>query len=282
MSQAGMEGATTMFESRLDFKGAVIGMILGDGYIVRMSKEMKNTYLNIRHGEKQRDYAVYKANLLEWLTGVKIADREQPYAHKDGMQKIVDVRTQSHPLYTKLRERFYYENRKTVTEHLMKCLTPCGLALWYQDDGCFAYHGGYQEVYLNTQNFNEVENELMARYLQKRFALQFRVNRCQSSYFCLRLRRKDRAAFINLIKDHVAPSMLYKTTITDNWESLSGRRQHDKVEVTCAICGTTYERHYKEGNKHLFCNDCWTNRRTECKEFSNNRGRGQQSMLIKI
>jgi hypothetical protein len=275
MSQAEKEGATTMFESRLEFKGAVIGMILGDGYIAKLSKEMKHTYLCIRHGHAQKDYAEYKAKMLEWLTSVTITDREQPFYHKDGVQKVVDVRTKTHPLYTRLRDRFYYDNRKTITDHLMRCITPCGLALWYQDDGCLTYHTGYQEVYINTQCFNEIENELMARMLQKRFGLQFRVNRSQSKYYCLRLRRKDRSKFLALIKDFIAPSMVYKTIITDKWESLPGTRQYEKIEVTCVVCGKTYERHHKEGNKYLFCGDCWTKNRIECKSFSNNNGRDQ-------
>lgn len=216
MSQAEKEGATTMFESRKEFKGAVIGMVLGDGYLPKMTEAMKNTSLSIRHGIAQKDYAEYKADFLRWLTSVDVKEREQSFQYKDGAQRIIDVRTKTHPIYTKLRNRFYYINRKTVTEHLMKCLTPLGLALWYQDDGSLVYHGGYQEVYINSQNFNLTEQELMARHLQKQFGLQFRVNRSQSNYYSLRLRRKDRALFIDLIGEFVAPSMRYKVEITDD------------------------------------------------------------------
>ena len=35
----------------------------------------------------------------------------------------------------------FHDGRKTVTEHVMKCLTPLGLALWYMDDGTLAGKG---------------------------------------------------------------------------------------------------------------------------------------------
>jgi len=273
MSESEKERATTIFENKKEFKGAVIGMVLGDGSLARIQRGMKHSYLTIGHSDKQKDYAIHKSKILEWLTSVHVAKHTALYVRKDGTNPIVTtVRTKTHPMYTKLRDRFYYQDRKTVTEHLMKMLTPMGIALWYQDDGCFAYHGGYQEVYLNTQGFNLAENELMSRHLQKRFGLQIRVNRAQGKYYCLRLRRKDRQKFIDLVSPFISECMKYKVEITDKWDDLPGTRQHEKMTVTCILCGKTYERYFKEGNKYLFCGDCWMKRRVECKDFSNNNG----------
>lgn len=273
MSESEKERATTIFENRKEFKGAVIGMVLGDGSLSKPRTAKQGSHLIIGHSKKQEGYALYKAEILKWLTAVTVAEYDSNYPKdKDIKLKTTRVTTRNHPMYSKLRERFYYQDRKTVTEHLMKMLTPMGIALWYQDDGCFAYHGGYQEVYLNTQGFNLAENELMSRHLQKRFGLQIRVNRAQGKYYCLRLRRKDRQKFIDLVSPFISECMKYKVEITDKWDDLPGTRQHEKMTVTCILCGKTYERYFKEGNKYLFCGDCWMKRRVECKDFSNNNG----------
>ncbi|MEM7827801.1 MAG: hypothetical protein QW561_00520, partial [Candidatus Aenigmatarchaeota archaeon] len=132
-----------LIESRKEFKGAVIGTLLGDSCLSSPSEG--NCRLTFAHVDQE--YSLFKAGLFKWLTNVTL------YTDKEGLLRVYTAR---HPFYTKLSRWIYYDGRKTVTAHAMKSLTPLGLALWYMDDGDM--HKDKMDVKLWTNSFNEAEH----------------------------------------------------------------------------------------------------------------------------
>lgn len=238
-----------MFENKLEFKGAVIGMVLGDGCI---PKGRKSKHLQIAHKSSDREYVEYKESILKYLTDVNKRDcvsvlngREYPN---------ITLRTLSHPLYNKIFDHMYFQGRKTVDEHVMKCLTPLGLALWYFDDGTLAGEQGWRNPFICTHNFNKVENELMCRSLHKKFGITFRTikkNVGKTTYYWMRLRRKDREKFFDIINPYKVDCMERKIN-PDFYES--DARYIKQKKEKCEICGDLFL--CNEKSSRFNCDDC--------------------------
>jgi len=221
-----------MFKSKLEFKGAIIGTLLGDACIPSKGKEK---YLTVTHRSADREYLEEKAKLLGYLNKVKVTEgisrlngKEYPY---------VNARTLSHPFYTHLHEHMYHDGRKTVDEHVLKCLSPLGLALWYLDDGTLAGEQGWRNPYICSHHFNKVENELLCRMVHKNFGVTFRTIRKHANdknYYWMRLRRKDRDKFFDIIRPYVPLCMMRKI---DPEVYVSDEQYFTTKEAPCAKCG---------------------------------------------
>lgn len=225
-----------MFENKLEFKGAVIGMVLGDGCL---PKGRKTTHLQMSHKAADKKYIEMKAKMLEYLTEVKIYEGISTLNEKE--YPYISARTLSHPFYNSLYEHMYYDGRKTVDEHVMKCLTPLGLALFYLDDGVFQSEQGVRNPYICSHNFNKVENELMCRMIHKKFGITFRTinkNIGGKSYYWMRLRRKDTEKFFDIIRKYV-PECMKRKIDASLYESDEKYRR--KEFRHCNKCGNEFD-----------------------------------------
>ena len=235
-----------MFDNKLEFKGAVIGMVLGGATIAHRNR--KTAHIQLLHKQEDEEYVFYKAEILRWLNETKcrgsivnLKGKEYPY---------VSARTLSHPFYTNLSRHMYYDNRKTVNEHVMKCLSTLGLALWYCDDGILDGEVGDRCPFMCTHHFNEAENELMARMIFKRFGITFRAikkNVREKTYFWLRLKRDDRGKFFDLIKPFVPLCMKRKID-----PSFYANDTLYHIEKVCKECGEKFL--VKKRSSSNFCN----------------------------
>lgn len=242
-----------MFSNRKEFKGAVIGMILGDGYIPKVIRGT-NAAFSLGHSIDQIEYARYKKSILEYLTSC----RECVQTRHDGKGKdYIKIDSRVHPFYTALRNHMYIDGRKTVDEHIMKCLTPLGLALWYQDDGCLINHSDFLTPFLCTHGFSKTEVEMMCRSLQKLFGLQWRPRK-DKQYYAMRLRRKDRKAFFDLIRPYIHPTMQYKIR-DDGKEHIF----EDYVNLNCHLCGKEFSCMYKDRHRKFCSCLCYHNSQRE-------------------
>ena len=99
-----------IFDNRKEFKGAVIGMILGDGYLRKIYSKNENSGVILHHHPSQKEYLLWKVSLLKYLTNVSVKEYEN----------TIYAQTGRHPYYTKLRNRLYVCNRKVLSEHILK------------------------------------------------------------------------------------------------------------------------------------------------------------------
>jgi hypothetical protein len=212
--QSSKEGVTTM-ESFSDIKaliqdpkeyiGALVGTLLGDSGLSKPKSHGGAGNSRLHLGQKNADYLMYKCYLFS-LSMPK-------YPSTDGVYRVCSSRL---PVYSRLYNWLYYDGRKTVTEHVLKVLTPLGLALWYMDDGDF--HKDKRECKIATCGFNEAEHFVMNHMLYKRFGLRFDAHQRksaggpgrQSHYFYLRLKQADKWKFFDIISKYVPSFMSYK------------------------------------------------------------------------
>lgn len=228
-----------MAVNRTEYKGKVIGMVLGDGYL---SQARKNALLKIKHCDAQKEYFDHKVRILEELTSVNVRSEFSPLNGKEYKHHVCE--TKSHPLYTSLRDHFYYHGRKTIDSHLMKLLSIEGLAYWYADDGSWWGDEIKQAPVFCTDCFNKAEQELMAYWLNKRFGLKCTVRKCRKSYrVYMRMESVDK--FTDLIKPFLPNSMLYKL-------------KYDKImpsakTVKCLYCGEDFFVRDRDSEKRKYC-----------------------------
>ena len=168
-------------------KSILIGLLLGDGYIDDKGR------IYIEHGEKQKDYCIYKAKLLHSVCGGKdikvheyirkrsiLKDKKQ---FKEDTFTTYSFKKQSQS-FIPIRQILYDENRKKhISEEILQYLTPEAIALWWMDDGCltkkYTYNNGIKKhcgytlricTYLPKE-----QNELIQKFFRDNYQIEWNV-----------------------------------------------------------------------------------------------------------
>lgn len=210
-------------------KSILIGLLLGDGYIDEKGR------IQIEHGEKQKEYCIYKAKLLHSVCGGKdikvheyirnrsiLKDKKQ---FKESTFTTYSFKKQSQS-FIPIRQLLYNENKKKyISEEIVKYLTPEAIALWWMDDGCltkkYTYvdgekkHCGYM---LRLCTFLPKEqNEIIQKFFEEKYQMKWNVVKADGakneSQWMLRCGSIEGRKFLNIIRDYIiknVPSLSYK------------------------------------------------------------------------
>jgi len=200
--------------NRLEQKGIIVGMLLGDASLNLPNKKgrngtshgkSKNWRLSITHCEEQRDYLKWKGDLLGKITSIRYDDFIGGYKKNRNYR----LTTRCHPIYTKIAERMYIDGRKTFDNHILSTLNTKGLAIWYMDDGYLRVDKKVSE--LSTCSFTYPEHYLLRKMMWDKFGLSTTIHR-KGKYYRLYIRRTSMDLFLKLVYPHITEvkSMLYK------------------------------------------------------------------------
>lgn len=188
-----------------DLKQLLIGSLLGDGCFCSVGGKTKNMCLSIAHSDKQKEYLEYKWEILRKYDLVSpIVEYHINNARYS--RELVGYRFKSklHPIFTNVRLKYYDSNgHKRIFKEFVEDIDALGLAIWYMDDGFVTKNS----CILSTCSFTLEEQSLLADILLKKFDLHFTVGKHDNSMY---LRAGDFTKFVELIKDHIIPSMQYK------------------------------------------------------------------------
>jgi len=186
-------------------KSILFGIILGDGYLQKTGK--KNARLRLEHGERQKEYLLWKVRKLgKFFQGkAKYLERIHPITKK----KYCYWRhqSQSTPYLGKLRKIFYPEGKKKIPEKLEKYLTPLTLTVWYMDDGYYYLRDRCSYLYLG--NVSEKEAKIVTRVLSEKFIIAARVKQKKKGY-AIYFSPEETQKLKNLIKGHMLSQFKYK------------------------------------------------------------------------
>lgn len=196
----------------MDFETSnlIASFVIGDG---SLPKNAKNARYSCKQILAHEDYIRWQAEILSRVTPVKIYFGEAK-VDSNGVnhQKTISVETRSHPFFQTLRDRNYFQGRKTVSLHDVKNFNWQSLAIWYMDDGYILrsdnkYHSG--NVFLCTDNFSHAEVLTLQKLLYAKFDLQFDTRKRNDTYR-LMLKGKNSHRFLEGIAPFVFPSFQYK------------------------------------------------------------------------
>ena len=210
-------------------KSILIGLLLGDGYIDEKGR------IQIEHGEKQKEYCIYKAKLLHSVCGgkdIKVHEYTRNRSTlKDGKQFkestfiTYSFKKQSQS-FIPIRQLLYNENKKKyISEEIVKYLTPEAIALWWMDDGCltkkYTYQNGEKKhcgymLRLCTYLPKE-QNEIIQKFFKRNYQMEWNVVKADGakddSQWMLRCGSIEGRKFLDIIRDYViknVPSLSYK------------------------------------------------------------------------
>lgn len=198
----------------------ILGSILGDGTITKWkrctnSKLNLNSSLTICHTSPQKDYLLYKKQLLEKY-GIKChkisiipKERLQKYCPTIlGKTYTINDRyslsTRRAISFNKYRDLFY-KDIKYINPYIKK-LDNLGLAIWYMDDG-YKHVGTY---FLCTNCFDLESVKLLQEVLLENFNIETTLNKGYKGAYIIHIRAKSANLFKSKIESFICDSMKYK------------------------------------------------------------------------
>jgi DNA-binding CsgD family transcriptional regulator len=183
----------------------IIGSILGDGSLSKLSHGKHNSRLRVAHCLRQSDYCIWKANLLKkynLLSQVRY-DHTFDSRFKEPDYTIIKMSSIAHPIFTKYRQTCYKNDKfKSVNIDIVKKIDPLGLAIWYMDDGSRTACS----MTLSTNSFSQEELLILVDILYNNFKLKFSIHKAGILY----LKSECWERFVNLIEEYILPCMKYK------------------------------------------------------------------------
>ena len=197
-----------------ELKGYLTGLIIGDGHIDKgvvkrgfAIKSVHKDFIDKIHADIS-SCNTFKLN----IRNIKSKIDSKGIHHKE----CWELRFSSHPYFAKKYHHFYddYKNRH-ITKEAINWLTPNGLANWYMSDGYVCLIGkesGYihhRRIDICTDRYSLENIQMICVELKKKFQLEFNPIK-RGKYYRIRLKTESYSRFINLIKPHIVPSMMYK------------------------------------------------------------------------
>ena len=210
-------------------KSILIGLLLGDGYIDDKGR------IYVEHGEKQKEYCIYKAKLLHSVCGgrdIKVHEYVRNHSilkdkkqFKESTFTTYSFKKQSQS-FIPIRQLLYDTNRKKyISEEILPYLTTEAIALWWMDDGCltkkYTYQNGEKKhcgymLRLCTYLPKE-QNEIIQKFFKRNYQMEWNVVKADGakddSQWMLRCGSIEGRKFLDIIRDYViknVPSLSYK------------------------------------------------------------------------
>jgi len=200
----------------METKSIIYGTLLGDAYIPKpriiktKSRGGQNNNLRYTHSKKQQDWALYKAVRINMPFTVYQRDRYDKRTGKThGSFEIIHS---ANSYFNDIRETFYPNGTKIVTQEILDVLTPEAIAVWYCDDGNL-YTNKKQylcHLTLSTNSFSDGERALIIDYFKSNYGLNFK----STTQGAIRLTNKSQAElFLSHFGQYIPECMKYKTLI---------------------------------------------------------------------
>ncbi|MFS0643664.1 hypothetical protein [Siminovitchia sp. 179-K 8D1 HS] len=203
-------------DNKKDFKGFMIGTILGDSSLCGR----KNKYLFTGHAESQYNYMLWKLETISEFIPVhySITEKKQNSINK---QRFFRAHTNTHHKITHYYNFIYKDNKKVISEYVLKNFNTVSLATLFMDDGskeaCFdkKYQVKKLKSYkISLGNFTYEDVILLSEHLKKNFGLHNSVYLEKRKYPIIRISRKaDRERFKNIIEPYMHKDLMYKLSI---------------------------------------------------------------------
>ena len=195
---------------------------LGDGCL------LKEGILQIAHSEHQKEYLLWKKNLLEenGIQTLKLFEYE--HTSFGGTRKYYRFRTRVYDFIKKYRQIMYNPTKNITFKSILRRLTPLGLAIWYMDDGtlhCEWSESAQRYVNLDIKICTALpkeQNQILINYFKEKWDIEFHqlhIPGTQNDGYVrrkdlwqLRGRREASLKFLEIVKPIIStiPSMTYK------------------------------------------------------------------------
>lgn len=193
-------------------KAVIIGSILGDGFLQKTGKN--NARLRLEHGLKQKEYLMWKCQILENFFQGKptILERKNPIFGKT--YQYIRAQSYSGLEFGKFYRLFYFEGRKIIPEQIKNLLKDSlSLAVWLMDDGYYYLRDKMAYIYLPKYDRISLNNLLTV--LKENFNLFPNLKIKKRGEYVLIFPVKETEKLLAIISGLLIPSMVYKSRPLD-------------------------------------------------------------------
>ena len=182
--------------------------VAGDGYVGYASHN-KNAHYSISRIPKYRDYLETIADKFSGLQDCNVTLSE--YTRKDNGKEVVNLRTSSHPLFSRIRERQYIGNHRVIEPHMLTVIDEEALAFLYIDDGSLTHNNkGSRIVRISTCAYSYPEQQALVDVLSKRFNVDCSINKASRNLWQLNVLRDSQDQMFGIIEKYIPESYGYK------------------------------------------------------------------------
>lgn len=187
---------------------AVRGMVMGDGCLDTRDGSTA-TALRLGHGIKQKSYLDWKLSMLSNLESGR-------HTNKRGTAVFADFREldELYPLFVDV----YRNKKKHFTQEYLESLSPLAWAIWYMDDGSLAIRSKGKtfktpnqsgRISFCVQAMDNAARQNIVDVLTRKFGITPRLKVTSGKSYLI-FNRKETDMFLDLVYQHVHPSMDYK------------------------------------------------------------------------
>lgn len=197
-------------------------MIMGDGGVYRHNKNGNGDYHFMMNMKKSNeDYIQRCADVLSNITGIRITEPKISTADGYNRKPQLTLVSSTHPFFTKMRERIYVENYKSIDVHALNLLDYEAFSYLYMSDGSYSCRNAEKiprgksdehRITLNMKRLSYGDQFILKKALKEKLDLEWNINR-NGKYYVLRLRAKDVNKFIENITPYIVPSFQYKLKV---------------------------------------------------------------------
>ena len=190
-------------------KEVLIGVLLGDGHLE--TQNGGRTYrLKIEHSSLQKEYVDWLYQVFkEWIT---TPPRERTQIVLGVSYNKYGFSTLSHGAFRFYAQQFYQNKKKVLPKAIHKWLSPIAMAVWYMDDGSIKSNR-HRALIINTQSFSIPDLKRLIIIFKDRYGIEMKLrkqSRKSIEIYQLITTSNTVAKFVDIIREHILPSMQYK------------------------------------------------------------------------
>lgn len=186
-----------------DLKSFIIGSLLGDGSLTKAKNKQNSSYRE-GHSSKQKEYLLWKKNILE--KNLDIVMRYNEYPHKIYKSITCRIESNAHSYFTKLYKLFYPNHKKQLPfKFIEKYFNELSLAILIMDDGYVNWRNKtISEITLCVSNFSDEEVLFLNQLLYSKFDLIGKISKQKNKYPIIRFYGNSARKVIQLISPYVS------------------------------------------------------------------------------
>lgn len=192
-------------------KQILIGSILGDGHLTKLSKKGLSQ-LFLKYDDRSLSYLNWLHQMFSPIGVNEIKEKVKGGYHQHYFS------TKSSKELGEIRELFYPKEIKIVPENIQQLLTdPIAIAVWYMDDGSVDFRKKYhRNATFSTFCFSFKECEYLQKMFENNFSIRVSIHKTKMRgkiYFRLYVKSESMNFFLDLIRKYIHPCFRYKALI---------------------------------------------------------------------
>ncbi len=196
--------------TRKEWRGAIIGMVMGDGSLSKNTSGSRYI-MSFSHSHKQLEYLKHKLKIVNQIFDYDIPIRRQIVKLKGKSYLAFKVATRVHSRFTFIGKNIYIP-KKTITDFVLENITDEGMAYWYMDDGSLTIPKNRgSKVTLGTYGFSLEGVEKLQKFILAKYGVDFNINYHKPSdgHFLVKGYISS-LPMLDKLKGYAIPSMMYK------------------------------------------------------------------------